>query len=46
MVWYVSKTKVLGANYGAMVVFPFANASIEVPAVQLGNTVGTSFSTC
>jgi len=44
MVWYVSKTKVLGANYGAMVVFPFANASIEVPAVQLSNTVGTSFS--
>ena len=44
MVWYVSKTKVLGANYGAMVVFPFANASIEVPAVQLTNTVGTSFS--
>ena len=34
----------LGANYGAMVVFPFANASIEVPAVQLTNTVGTSFS--
>ena len=27
MVWYVSKTKLFGANYGAMVVFPFANAS-------------------
>ena len=44
MVWYVSKTKVFGANYGAMVVFPFANASIEVPAVQLSETVDTSFS--
>ena len=44
MVWYVSKTKLFGANYGAMVVFPFANASIEVPAVQLTNTVVTSFS--
>ena len=44
MVWYVSKTKLLGANYGAMVVFPFANASLEVPAVQLSNRVDTSFS--
>ena len=32
MMWYVSKTKLLGANYGAMVVFPFANASLEAPA--------------
>ena len=44
MVWYVSKAKLLGANYGAMVVFPFANASIEVPAFQLGETVDTSLS--
>ena len=44
MVWYVSKAKLLGANYGAMVVFPFANASLEVPAFQLGDTVDTSFS--
>ena len=44
MVWYVSKAKLLGANYGAMVVFPFANASLEVPAVQLSDTVDTSFS--
>ena len=44
MVWYVSKAKVLGANYGVMVVFPFANASIEAPALQLGNTVDTSLS--
>ena len=38
MVWYVSKTKVLGANYGAMVVLPFANASLEAPAFQLTTT--------
>ena len=44
MVWYVSKTKLFGANYGAMVVFPFANASIEAPAFQLAKTVDTSFS--
>ena len=44
MVWYVSKTKLLGANYGAMVVFPFANASLEAPAFQLNDTVDTSFS--
>ena len=44
MVWYVSKSKLLGANYGAMVVFPFANASIEVPAFGLSSTVDTSFS--
>ena len=27
--WYVSKTKFLGANYGALLVLPWANASIE-----------------
>jgi hypothetical protein len=44
MVWYVSKAKLFGANYGAMVVFPLANASLEVPAIQLSDTVDTSFS--
>jgi len=44
LAWYVSKTKVLGANYGAMVVLPFANASIEAPAFALGDTVETSVS--
>ncbi len=44
MVWYVSKAKFLGANYGAMVVLPFANASLEAPAFALGETVDTSFS--
>ena len=44
LAWYVSKTKVLGANYGAMVVLPFANASIEAPAFATGSTVDTSLS--
>jgi hypothetical protein len=39
--WYVSKAKVLGANYGAMVVLPFANASLEAPAFQLDRTLDT-----
>ena len=44
LAWYVSKTKILGANYGAMIVLPFANASIEAPAFALGETVDTSVS--
>jgi hypothetical protein len=36
--WYVSTARVLGANYGAMVVLPLANASLEAPAFQLGKT--------
>jgi hypothetical protein len=43
LLWYVSKTKVLGANYGAMAVLPWANASLEAPAFALSNTVDTSF---
>ena len=39
--WYVSKAKVLGGNYGVMVVLPFANASIEAPAFQLARTIDT-----
>jgi hypothetical protein len=44
LAWYVSKAKILGANYGAMVVLPLANASIEAPAFALGQTIGTSVS--
>ena len=44
LAWYVSKAKVLGANYGAMAVLPFANASLEAPAFALGRTVDTSVS--
>ena len=32
MAWYVSKATFLGANVGAMVALPIANASIEAPA--------------
>jgi hypothetical protein len=39
--WYVSKAKILGANYGAMVVLPFANASIEAPAFQFDRPIDT-----
>ena len=39
ILWYVSKTKFLGANYGALLVLPWANASIEAPAFAIGNTV-------
>jgi hypothetical protein len=41
LLWYVSKAKLLGANYGAMVVLPFANASIEAPAFAISDTVDT-----
>lgn len=42
LVWYVSKAKVLGANYGAYVAMPFATSSIEAPAIALGETVDMS----
>jgi hypothetical protein len=44
MLWYVSKTKLFGANYGALIVLPWANASLEAPAFALGSTIDTSFS--
>ena len=44
LAWYVSKSKILGANYGAMAVLPLANASLEAPAFALGETVDTSVS--
>ena len=43
ILWYVSKTTFLGANYGALLVLPWANASIEAPAFAIVQTVGTSF---
>ena len=41
VLWYVSKAKVLGANYGVMVILPWANASLEAPAFGVGNTIDT-----
>jgi hypothetical protein len=41
--WYVSKTKVLGANYGAMVMPPWVNGSLEAPAFALEETSNTKY---
>jgi len=41
MLWYVSKAKFLGANYGVLVILPLANASLEAPAFGLSNTIDT-----
>jgi hypothetical protein len=43
ILWYVSKAKFLGANYGAFAVLPWANASLEAPAFAIGETVDTNF---
>ena len=41
ILWYVTKAKVLGANYGAMAVVPLANASLEAPVFGLEGNTGT-----
>ena len=41
--WYVSKHKILGANYGAMAVIPWANGALEAPIFGLDQTTGTRF---
>jgi len=41
--WYVSKLKVLGANYGAMAVIPWANGALEAPLFGLDQQTGTRF---
>ena len=38
---YVSRVKVLGANYGAMAVMPFANGALEAPGFGLDKSVST-----
>ena len=43
LLWYVSKAKILGANYGVMAVLPWANSSLEAPAFALSSTVDMSF---
>ena len=43
ILWSVSKARILGANYGAMVVLPWANGALEAPAFTVGQTVDTSF---
>ncbi len=44
ILWYVSKAKVFGANYGAFVVLPWANGSLEAPALGLSQTSDTKYS--
>jgi hypothetical protein len=44
LVWYVSKAKVFGANYGALAVLPWVNGSLEAPAFDLSETSSTSVS--
>ena len=41
MAIYVSKKKVLGANFGMMAVMPFANGSLEAPGLGLSSTAST-----
>jgi hypothetical protein len=43
ILWYVSKNKVLGANYGAMAVIPWANGALEAPILGLDQKTGTRF---
>ena len=43
LLYYVSKTKVLGANYGAMIILAWANGSLEAPGFGLSAPIGTAF---
>lgn len=43
ILWYVSKQKILGANYGAMAVIPWANGALEAPFFGLDQKTGTRF---
>jgi hypothetical protein len=40
---YVGKSKILGANYGVLVVMPLANGSLEAPAFGLTQPIGAAF---
>jgi len=44
ILWYVSKAKLLGANYGAMAVVPIAHGSLDAPVLGLSSATGTSLS--
>ena len=41
MAIYITKKKVLGANFGMMAVMPFANGSLEAPGFDLSETAST-----
>jgi hypothetical protein len=44
LLWYVGKTKVLGANFGALAVIPVADGTIEAPIFGLDQSTGTHMS--
>jgi hypothetical protein len=44
ILWYVSKAKLLGANYGVMAVVPIARGSLDAPALGASSGTGTSLS--
>ncbi len=44
ILWYVSEQKILGANYGAMAVIPWANGALEAPIFGLDQKTGTHLS--
>ncbi len=44
LVSYVSKFKLLGANYGAMLAVPFTDATIDFPRLNVGGSTGTALS--
>lgn len=44
LVYYVSKMKVLGGNFGAMAVLPIAKGSLEAPGFGLSEEVSTGLS--
>ena len=43
ILWYVSKAKIFGANYGAFVVPAWVDGSIEAPALSIGRSSATKF---
>lgn len=44
IVWYVSKAKLLGANYGLMAVVPIANGALDAPVLGASSSTGTHLS--
>ena len=44
MVMYVSKLKILGADYGAIVAVPFSNATIDFPRLNASGSTGMALS--
>ena len=44
MVIYISKKKILGANFGMMAVMPFARGSLEAPGLGVSEEVSTGVS--